>query len=59
MKTERFHGMWVGDKVIVGVDLGVRRSKTESRKNMLFGEVYTVYGIRSLFQGHSPGGAIV
>jgi len=26
---------------------------------MLFGGVYKVYGIRSLFQGHSPGGATI
>ena len=26
---------------------------------MLFGGIYTVYGIHSLFHGHSPGGVTV
>ena len=35
----------------------MRVRERERRKYMLFGGVYSVYGIRSLFRGHSPGGA--
>ena len=42
--------MWVGNEVVVGVNLGVRGRERGDATNMLFGGVYTVYGIRSLLQ---------
>ena len=43
----------------MGVCCGFNGKGRGRHKNMLFGRVYTVYGIPSLFQGHSPGGATV
>ena len=46
------------DEVVAGVGWCVREGKGETQKYD-FRRMYTVYGILSLFQGHSPGGATV
>ena len=56
-KWKRYDGMWSEMGFSVGGWLvGVRGSESGKRENMLFGGAG---GIRSLFQGHLPGGATV
>ena len=43
--------MWVGDGVVVVV-MGCEGKRKGETQNMFFSGVYTVYGIRLLFQGH-------
>jgi len=47
--------MWVEDGFVVGLALGCKGKEKGRRENTLFSGVYTVYGIGSLFQEHSPG----
>ena len=48
------HGMWVGDVVVVGIRWGCEGKRKRKRKKHAFRQGIHVYGIRLLFQGHSP-----
>jgi len=57
MKTEKVPSDVGRDVVAVGVGWGCDgKGKWKCKKNKLFGEAG---GVRSLFEGHSPGGATV